>query len=213
MFWFVSISSSSSSIQRYHQQYGSSTGNRTVPLPLHLVHCWLQTQLWTLPYAAVLWWYSSWSMYLGNEEEKMLVSDFAEWSGKNRLILNTSKTKEMDFRHQLPTALSICIMGEAVEVVPSYTYPALTLDYKLVWALNTDQIYKKSQNRLYFLQRLDSFNSCTKLDGAGVNGKSSGTSLSNRHWCTYYIIIIIVLLGFNSFIYLFFYFTLYLYNS
>lgn len=103
----------------------------------------------------------------GNEEGeyRKVVRDFVEWCQKNQLILNTSKIKEivLDFRRQPPTTLPICIKGEAVEIVPSYKYLGLTVDNKLDWTLNTDYIYKKSQSRLYFLQRLASFNICTKL--------------------------------------------------
>lgn len=50
-----------------------------------------------------------------------------------------------------------------VDIVNCYKYLDRILDNKLDWSLNTIYIYRKGNSRLYFLRRLQSFNSCRKL--------------------------------------------------
>ncbi|XP_024147182.1 uncharacterized protein LOC112158182 [Oryzias melastigma] len=100
-------------------------------------------------------------------EYRGLVQDFVEWTERNCLHLNITKTKEMvlDFR-RAPTATPlqpIDIRGEVVEVVDSYKYLGVVLDNKLNWSANMNSVYKKGQSRMYFLRRLASFNVCPKL--------------------------------------------------
>lgn len=47
-----------------------------------------------------------------------------------------------------------------VAQVQDYKYLGVHIDNKLVWAKNTDALYKKGQSCLYFLRRLASFNIC-----------------------------------------------------
>ena len=58
------------------------------------------------------------------------------WCGKNHLILNVNKTKEMtvDFRRIMVNLSSISIVGEVVE----YRYFLVSLDNILDWRSNTD---------------------------------------------------------------------------
>ena len=102
----------------------------------------------------------------GQESEyRDLIKAFSDWSHKNCLILNTSKTKEMimDFRKSKPPLQIVNICGVDIEVVTSYKYLGVHLDNKLDWSLNTDTLYKKGQSHLFFLRKLRSLNICSKM--------------------------------------------------
>ena len=49
------------------------------------------------------------------------------------------------------------LKGEPVEIVEEYKYLGLVIDNKLSWEQCTDPIFKKGQQRLYFLQKLNFF--------------------------------------------------------
>ena len=44
-----------------------------------------------------------------------------------------------------------------------YKYLGLWMDNKLDWSTHTSHLYGKTQGRMYFLRRLQSFNICSKL--------------------------------------------------
>lgn len=93
-------------------------------------------------------------------EYRGLVNDFVEWCQRNKLQLNTAKTKELvlDFRRVPPTLQPINISRSEVEV-STYKYLGLQLDNSLSWAANMDAAWMmKAQSRIYFLRRLLSFN-------------------------------------------------------
>ena len=99
------------------------------------------------------------------EEYRSLVRDFALWCHTNCLQLNTSKTKELviDFGRSRPRPRPVLLEGAEVEAVQSYKYLGLWLDNKLDWTTHTSHLYRKTQRRLYFLRRLQSFLICSKL--------------------------------------------------
>ena len=102
----------------------------------------------------------------GREEEyRAVVSDFVEWSGRNHLLLNVAKTREMviDFRRNRTATQPLCILGENVTVVEDYKFLGVHLDNRLNWRTNTEAVYKKGMSRLYFLRKLRSFNVCSKM--------------------------------------------------
>lgn len=102
----------------------------------------------------------------GQESEyRDLIKAFCDWSHRNCLLLNTSKTKEMivDFRRSGLCHQPVNIHGVDMEVVPTYKYLGVHLDNKLDWSLNTDALFKKGQSRLFFLRRLRSIDVCGKL--------------------------------------------------
>ncbi len=81
----------------------------------------------------------------GQESEyRDLIKALSDWSHKNGLLLNTSKTKEMIVEG--PSSL----FRVDIEVLPTYKNPVVHLDNKLDWSLNTDEQYKKKQSRLFF---------------------------------------------------------------
>ncbi|XP_051811082.1 ATPase family AAA domain-containing protein 2-like isoform X2 [Acanthochromis polyacanthus] len=102
----------------------------------------------------------------GHEAEyRDLISAFSDWSHKNCLLLNTSKTKEMiiDFHRSKTPLQPVNTCGEDIEVVTSYKYLGVHLDNKLDWSKNVDFIYKKGQSRLFCLRRLRSLDICSKM--------------------------------------------------
>ncbi|KAK1795650.1 hypothetical protein P4O66_001145 [Electrophorus voltai] len=91
-----------------------------------------------------------------------LVSD---WCELNQLQLNIRKPKEMvvDFRKLRPPLSPVTIDGVDVEVVSTLKYLGMHLDIKLDWSSNTCAVFKKGQNRLYFLRRQSSFGVRSRL--------------------------------------------------
>ena len=96
-----------------------------------------------------------------NDETKYrkCVDEFVNWCKASFLQLNTKKTKEMifDFRTKGGTYQQTVINGDPIEVVNEYKYLGTVIDRKLTWDSNTDSIYKKGMQRLYFLRRLRQF--------------------------------------------------------
>lgn len=95
----------------------------------------------------------------------VLVGAFNNWSERNGLLLNTTKTKEMviDFRRSRPSLLPVNIQGQDIKVVQTYKYFGVHLDNKLEWSANTDALYQKGQSRLFFLWKLRSFDVCGEM--------------------------------------------------
>ena len=57
----------------------------------------------------------------------------------------------------------VFIGEEAVEIVNNYKYLGIIIDNKLKWDHNTDLLYQKGQQRLYFLRKLKYFRLDTEL--------------------------------------------------
>ena len=81
------------------------------------------------------------------------VDHFTTWCSDNCLEMNVSKTKEMiiDFRSGVHHTNPVNVMGQNIEIVHSYKYLGTIIDDKLRWDENTTNLYKKGQQRLYFL--------------------------------------------------------------
>ncbi|XP_059842917.1 uncharacterized protein LOC132403539 [Hypanus sabinus] len=84
------------------------------------------------------------------------VQRLTDWCRANNLSLNVNKTKEMvvDFRRAGCDQSPLNIDGSSVEIVKSTKFLGVHLMENLTWSLNTSTIAKKTQQRLYFLQRL-----------------------------------------------------------
>ena len=93
------------------------------------------------------------------------VTNFVQWCDNNYLQLNVSKTKELiiDFRNKKDVIIPIEIKNENVEIVKQYKYLGTIMDEKLHWGPNTEFIFKKCQQRLYFMRKLRSFNVNTRV--------------------------------------------------
>ncbi|XP_070710531.1 piggyBac transposable element-derived protein 4-like [Pempheris klunzingeri] len=88
-----------------------------------------------------------------------VITDFVDWCGRNNLLVNASKTKEMvvDFHKKPSITAPVSIQGLGIERVRTYKYLGVHLNNKLDWTDNTDSLYKRGQSRLYLLRRLGSF--------------------------------------------------------
>ena len=84
---------------------------------------------------------------------------FTTWCKKNKLSLNTDKTKELiiDFRVKKDPIDPIFIDNKQIEQVDSYKYIGIIVDNKLNWDLQATSVYKKVNKRMYFLRKLASF--------------------------------------------------------
>ena len=85
-------------------------------------------------------------------EYRSVIANFVDWSERNHLRLNISKTKELviDFRKNKEPLTPVTIHGKEVEIVQSYKYLGVHIDSKLDWSNNTDAIYRKGLSRLFF---------------------------------------------------------------
>ena len=67
-----------------------------------------------------------------------------------------AKTKEMIFvfwRSKTPVIESV-VRGESVEIVHSYKYMATVFDDQLKWDLNSEEIIKRGQQRMFLLRKI-----------------------------------------------------------
>ena len=90
---------------------------------------------------------------------KQEIDTFVSWCDDNYLELNVPKIKELniDFRLNPVTPDPIIIKGVEVERVESHKYLGAMFDNKLNWSVNTSEIMKKLNTRLYCLRKLSSF--------------------------------------------------------
>ena len=93
----------------------------------------------------------------GREDEyRAVVEDFVEWAGRNHLLLNVAKTREMvvDFRRKTTAPQPLRVLGEEVNMVEEYKYLGVSIDNRLNWKTNINAVYKKGMRRLFFLRKL-----------------------------------------------------------
>ena len=60
----------------------------------------------------------------------------------------------IDFRKKKTQLLPVKIEDQDIEIVKEYKYLGTIIDDRLTWSSNTDFLYKKGQQRLFFLRRL-----------------------------------------------------------
>ena len=84
------------------------------------------------------------------------VGQLSTWCKANNLLLNTSKTKELiiDFRRKKTEITPLFINGESVERVADFRFLGVHIEDSLSWSVNTSELLKKSQQRLFFLRIL-----------------------------------------------------------
>ncbi|KAJ8416224.1 hypothetical protein AAFF_G00382460 [Aldrovandia affinis] len=75
-----------------------------------------------------------------------------------RLVLSQlqKETKELviDFHHEQSTISALTINGQTIERVKGYKYLGTTIDHKLTFKPNSETIFSKYQQRLFFLRKL-----------------------------------------------------------
>ncbi len=93
------------------------------------------------------------------------VASLVTWCEENNLTLNTDKTKEtvVDMRKKRRTHQTLFIRDLEVERVNRFRYLGVHISEDLTWTLNTTQLVKKAQQRLYFLRRLRKFGMPPKI--------------------------------------------------
>ncbi len=84
------------------------------------------------------------------------VEQLSVWCSKNNLILNTTKTKELiiDFKRKKTDIQPLFISGDCVERVSDFRFLGIHMEDNLTWSVNTTNVNKKAQQRLYFLRIL-----------------------------------------------------------
>lgn len=63
----------------------------------------------------------------------------------------------IDFRHSRSSPVNTIINGQNIELVESYKYLGTLFNNKLTFDLNTDSVFKKSQQHLFCLRKLAKF--------------------------------------------------------
>lgn len=81
---------------------------------------------------------------------------FAEWCRQNCLDLNPLKTKEIVVDLQKNTTIipSLSVNNQVIERVESFKYLGTIIDQRLTFHLNSETIFSKCQQRLFFLRKL-----------------------------------------------------------
>jgi len=83
------------------------------------------------------------------------VSNLAQWSDANRMIVNHNKTKEMILgrpkNHSPPT---LTIEGRPIECVSSFKLLGVQISNDLCWENHVQAICTKANSKLYFLKML-----------------------------------------------------------
>lgn len=84
------------------------------------------------------------------------VEQLRVWCRENNLLLNTSKTKELviDFRKKKTDIPPLLISRDCVERVADFHFLGVHIEHDLTWSVNTSELLKKVQQRLYFLRVL-----------------------------------------------------------
>ena len=87
-----------------------------------------------------------------------VIESFYQWCNNNYLLLNVKKTKELIFDFRKTTKEPICpliINDEEVEVATEIKYLGIMIDNRLNWQAHFNSIYKKANQRMYFLRKLN----------------------------------------------------------
>ena len=84
------------------------------------------------------------------------VENLEIWCQENNLALNVDKTKEIIFDYRRPPKVHspIQIGGATVERVKELKFVGVHITEDLTWAVQTERVVKKAQQRLYFLRKL-----------------------------------------------------------
>ena len=95
-----------------------------------------------------------------DDSYKEYVNTFTTWCDDHYLLLNVKKTKEMliDFRIKKSPIQPLTIKNETVDIVDTYKYLGVTIDNIFDWHAHTSTVYKKINQRLFFLRKLRQFN-------------------------------------------------------
>ena len=87
------------------------------------------------------------------------VQDIVNWCSLNFLELNVTKTKALvfGFGKQQTVHPPTIIYCENIALTDEYKYLGTVINHKLNWSSNNNKIHSKSQQRVYFLRKLNNF--------------------------------------------------------
>ena len=87
------------------------------------------------------------------------INRIVDWCNNNNLLLNTAKTTEIviDFRKEPNLKPPVHISGKPISITESFKFLGTFISNDLKWTINTTQIIKKANQRLYFLRQLKQF--------------------------------------------------------
>ena len=87
------------------------------------------------------------------------------WGESNYLELNVKKTKEMivDFRRTHCDHEPLVINNVAVDVVENYKYLGTIIGDKFTFNQHAENVFKKSNSRMYFLRQLKKLDVDSKI--------------------------------------------------
>lgn len=93
------------------------------------------------------------------------VERLSSWCKDNNLLLNTKKTKELiiDYRRHKTEIQPLIINDDCVERVTDFRFLGVSIEGNLSWSVNTSELLKKTQQRLYFLRVLRKNNITQRL--------------------------------------------------
>uniref|UniRef100_A0A3P9AUA1 Reverse transcriptase domain-containing protein n=1 Tax=Maylandia zebra TaxID=106582 RepID=A0A3P9AUA1_9CICH len=93
------------------------------------------------------------------------VERLSSWCKDNNLLLNTKKTKELiiDYRRHKTEIQPLIISDDCVERVADFRFLGVSIEGNLSWSVNTSELLKKTQQRLYFLRVLRKNNITQRL--------------------------------------------------
>ena len=85
------------------------------------------------------------------------------FENKNKKTKQEQTNKQKNRKTNKPVFVSVKVNNEPVEVVSNFKYLGTLIDNKLSFSDNSDLIHKKSQQRLYLLRKLRSFDVSREL--------------------------------------------------
>ena len=91
-----------------------------------------------------------------NSKLQQATDEIMEWTQKNRMKINTSKTKELliHFNKQEPDIPPVIIQGTPIERTNVAKLLGVSINDKLTWNEHVESIHKKANSRLHYLRLL-----------------------------------------------------------
>ena len=147
-------------LRRLSHLYRPPTGLHLLTSALHHSHCWLQVHKPDCHLVKYVDDTVLMSLFLPpSHHHSSVLHEFVEWCDKSALELNTEKTKEMvvtfsSKQRELAAAVISTIHRRNGELVEEYKYLGTIFDSMPKFASNTEEIFRRCQQRQYLLRKL-----------------------------------------------------------
>ena len=94
-----------------------------------------------------------------NLKTQQYINEINDWTKNQKMVLNSKKTKAMiiNFINKYQFTTRIQLEDQNLEIVQKMKILGTTIDNKLNWDTNTDEIIKKVNKRMLLLKRIKSF--------------------------------------------------------